>query len=286
MKGYKSSNKHRHRRRRTRHEAASSIGRAWRNRKRRKIGLVQRTVTANRRSISSLRKTQEIKEKGDQVATVGASPDTWAGQQFRLQADYRGETTTGIPAIVNPLWLNKGTDANDRIGNWVQMTSLSYHVQIDAETGTLAASSNRVGMLVVLDTSPMGTGSSAANLYQYAGVTPLPNTGSLLDPHGSTNDYPWLMFKNKGTTTGPDARYKILRHHKGIIQPQAEGAVKFKSVIFSDSVKAPYKLNYDDSASGDALPQNQRLLFFFYSDSVVFPAPQVNGFARLRFRDA
>lgn len=290
MKGYKGSHKRHTRRGRSRREAASSIGRAWRARKRRKVGLVQRTVTANRRGLSILRKSQEIKVKGDQVAVAGNPPATWAGQQFRFQADYRGETNSvaGTKAIVNPLWLSAGTGSDQRIGNWIQMTSLSYHVEILCETGAVAASSNRVGMFVVLDTAPLadGAGSTpAANLYNYTGAG-APNTGSLLNAFGTNNDKPWLMFKNKATTTGPDARYKILRHHKGIVQPQAEGAVKFNSVIFSDSIKAPYKLNYADPATGNALPQNQRLLFFCYSDSAVFPAPTFNGICRLRYRDA
>ncbi len=282
-------NRRHHKSRRNR--AATSIARAWRNRKRAKIGLVQRTVTANRRALSMLRKKPEVKEKGDQLAIANVQPDTWNGQVWRFQADNKGETTGGTPAIVNPLYLEKGDGDNERIGSRITLTSLSYHVQIDCEEGALAATSNRVGMLVVLDRQPLSTlGAGGARiLYNYTG-TAQSTSGALLDAFGATNTSPWLMFKNKATCEGPDPRFKILKHHKGIVQPQAAGSVRFNSVVFSGSIKGNYNFNYDVvgdplNPTDNTLPMNQRLLFYFYSDSVVFPAPQVNGFARLRYRD-
>ncbi len=270
-------------RRRTRKSSGSSISKAWKARKRKKEGLVQRTVTANRRAISSLRKAPEVKEMSQFTCVPNVIPDYYPGQQFRVQADNQGLDNTGTPVIINPLYLKQGSESFNRLGDWVTMTSLSYHVQFNAETGPTAASSNRVGMIVVLDTEPMGTAVGAGvKLYNTAWTPTLSDSGQLLDPQGTANTSPWLMYKDKDNTTGPSARFKILRHHKGIIQPQAAGSVRFNSVVFSGSIVAPYKFVYQEEA---ILPSNQRILLFLYSDSASLPAPAAEGYCRFRFRD-
>lgn len=266
------------------HKAASSIASAWRRRKRAKVGLVQRTVTANRRRLSILSKGPEVKENlGSTWALPGAAPNQYAGQQFRTGPNIAGVDSTGVPTVINPLAISRGTGPNNRVGTWVKMTSLSYKIQVNCETGALAADSNRVGVIVVLDTAPLT--SPAPNLN-----ATVSNDGTLLGTGGAAgNTSPWLQFKYKGTTTEPDARYKILKHHRGIVQPQAAGSTKFTSLVFHGSIKSPYKFEYPPLSTGIApdqnLPTNQRILLFCYSDSVVFPAPQFTGFCRFRFRD-
>lgn len=271
-------------RKRTRKSTGSSLSKAWKARKRKKEGLVQRTITANRRAISVLRKAPEVKEMSRHVAVPGVVPSQYAGQQFRVQADNQGLDNAGIPAVVNPLYLEEGSDSHEREGDWITMTSLSYVVKLTCETGPTAATSNRVGMIVVLDTEPEATAPNASvKLYNPAWTPTLNDTGQLLDPQGTTNVSPWMMFKDKGNTLGPSARYKILRHHKAIVQPQAAGSVRFTEAMFEGSIVAPYKFNYD--GPGGLLPINQRILLFFYSDSAALPAPAAEGYCRLRYRD-
>jgi len=262
------------------HRAASSIGAAWRRRKRAKVGLVQRTVTANRRRLSILAKAPEVKENlGSTWALPGTAPNQYSGQQFRTGPNIAGVDAAGVPTIINPLALARGTTDNTRLGNWVKMTSLSYKVQCDCETGPIAATTNRVGLIVVLDTAPLT--SPAPNLN-----ATVSNDGSLLGTGGAVgNTSPWLQFKYKGTNTPPDNRYKILKHHRAIVQSEVAGSTRFKSVVFHGSIKSPYKFEYATGDGGETLPTNQRILLFCYSDSVIFPAPQFTGFCRFRYRD-
>lgn len=277
----------RYRGRKSAHGHASTIQRAWRRRKRRKTGLVSRTVLANRKTIQKLNKRPEIKviEDHEAVAAPPAPGVPWMGQFFRLTANRDGQTTLPTTdAVVKPLYLGNPTVggaggatalSNQRIGDWVTLRSLTYKVQVDAETGVTAANFNRVGMLIVLDRDP---------------TSPTPNlngvvsndTGTLLDGQ-SLEAY--LKFPKKENCIGKEARYKILKHHRGIVQPQAAGANRMPNLVWTGVIKAPYKLQYNGN-NQPKLPRNQNILMFFYSDSATFPAPQFTGYCRYRFTDS
>ena len=137
----------RYRGRKSAHGHASTIQRAWRNRKRRRTGLVSRTVLANRKKLQKISRRPEIKVIEDIEATAAQTPIPWTGQFFRLTANRDGQTTLPTTnAVVQPLYLRQGTSttypagsAARRIGDWVTLRSLTYKVQVDAETGVTAA---------------------------------------------------------------------------------------------------------------------------------------------------
>lgn len=272
----------RYRGRKSAHGHASTIQRAWRNRRRKKTGLVSRTVLANRKRISAISKRPEIKVKENQEATsAGQGGTPWCGQYFRLVSDRNGQTTLpATEAVVQPFYLPQGSQgspagANVRQGDWVTLRSLTYKIQVDCETGVTAASFNRVGMIIVLDRDPS---SPAPNLTGYT----TNNAGTLLDGQ-SLEAY--LKFPKKENCVGKQARYKILKHHRGMVQPQAAGANRMPNLVWTGVIKAPYKLQYNGSAQPQ-LPKNQNILMFFYSDSLTFPAPQFTGYTRFRFTDS
>ncbi len=263
---------------------AGNIDAAWKAKKRKKTGLVQRTLEANRKQLKKLAKTSDVKQTTKYVAADDTTPP-WQGQIFEFQAGNAGQDVGGTNAVVCPLMLAKG-DENDKYnGDCVTLCSLSYHVEVNAETGPLAADFNRVGMIVVLDRKPQGP---EPNLNGGAGGAG-EDLGTLLTPSTpGTFVRPYLQFKNKNTTDAgdqPEPRYEILRHHKGIVQPQLAGSTRFANVIFSGQIKGQYKFQYPDRPAGAALPINKRILIFCYSDSEVYPAPVFRGYCRYRFRD-
>jgi len=267
------------RRHRLPHGHASTIQRAWRYRRRRKTGLVPRTVLANRKAIAKVSRRPEIKVIDDHEATAADAPVPWTGQYFRLTANRDGQTTLPTTnAVVQPLYLElaqANAGANKRIGDWVTLRSLTYKIQVDREVGATAANFNRVGCIIVLDRDPT---SPSPNLN---GVV-ANDTGTLLDGQ-SLEAY--LKFPKKETNIGKEARYKILKHHRGMVQPQAAGACRMPNLVWTGVIKAPYKLQYNSNAT-PRTPRNQNILMFFYSDSVAFPAPQFTGYCRYRFTDS
>lgn len=273
----------RYRGRKSAHGHASTIQRAWRARRRRRTGLVSRTVLANRKKIQKIARRPEIKVVEDNEATAAQTPVPWAGQYFRLTANRDGQTTLPTTnAVVQPLYLElaaasggQNAGAKYRIGDWVTLRSLTYKIQVDAETGATAANFNRVGMIIVLDRDPT---SPAPNLN---GVV-ANDTGTLLDGQ-SLEAY--LKFPKKENCIGKEARYKILKHHRGMVQPQAAGANRMPNLVWTGVIKAPYKLQYNEN-NAPRTPRNQNILMFFYSDSVTFPAPQFTGYTRFRFTDS
>lgn len=264
---------------------AGNIDAQWAAKKRKKTGLVQRTLEANRKQLKKLAKTPDVKQQTQKQATDVDTPP-WQGQQFSLQPNVNGVDVGGQNAVVNPLVVEQGSTDDTFSGNEVTLCSLSYHVEVNAETGPLAADYNRVGMIVVLDRKPLGP---EPNLN--GGAAQAEDLGTLLTPSlPGTFIRPYLQFKNKNTTDAgdqPEPRYEILRHHKGIVQPQLAGSTRFANVIFSGSIKGQYKFQMPPRRTGANgwLPSNKRILIFCYSDSTVFPAPVFTGYCRYRFRD-
>lgn len=265
---------------------AGDIDAAWAAKKRKKTGLVQRTLEANRKQLKKLAKTADVKQQLSITANDTTTPP-WQGQVFSLQADVGGQDVGGTNAVVCPLAISRGETNSEFNGDEVTLCSLSYHVQVDAETGPLAADFNRVGMIVVLDRKPQGPEPNLNGGPAGTGE----DLGTLLTPLSGTTIVPYLQYKNKNTTDAGDQaepRYEILRHHKGIVQPQLAGSTRFANVIFSGSVKGQYKFQYPDRGAlpnAPLIPINKRILIFCYSDSSVFPAPVFTGYCRYRFRD-
>lgn len=258
-------------------KAAGSIQKAWRKRNRRKKGgLVVRTAQSNRRAIRAIKKNTEVKVLED----TNAIGPLYQGQYFTLDAGTDGRTTLGIEAIVSP-WcgMAQGTAFDQRVGDWVTMHSLTYKIQVDCENinAPLAAESNRVGCLIVIDRDP---DSVAPNLNN--GGTTVSTPGTLL--HNLTlQQLPYLSYQDLNNCGGPEARYKVLRHLKGTVQQQKDGATRFISLVWNGTLKSKYKVKYPNGAR---CPTNQSLRFFFYSDSVLAPGPTFTGYMRFRYKDA
>lgn len=80
-----------------RRRAAGSIQKAWRNRKRRKIGLVQRTLMANRQALSRIKKSFTTKVQQDEQALPA---NDWDGQyNDNLIVDNDGQETSTTTAF-------------------------------------------------------------------------------------------------------------------------------------------------------------------------------------------
>lgn len=273
--------KRRHRRKRASHRsgASSDLSSAWKKRNRRaKGGLVTRTAESNRRAIKKLRHNVETKL----LENVVAQAPLFAGQIVAIDADNRGESQPGDPAIWRPLRaLTEGASQRQRIGNHVTLQRLQYRVEVFPETGAIASEYNRVGMIIVLDTDP--TNSNLPNLNNSNATTVTP--GTLLQNVAAVpgDQPPYQQYQNVYTCGSTDSRYKVLRHHKGKVQQQAAGATRFPTTVFSGVIDSKYKLMYENTRNTLV---NQELLFFMYSDSGTFPAPRFVGYARYWYKDA
>lgn len=258
-----------------RNAAAKRIGAAWRQRNRkRKGGLVSRTTQANRRAIKSLKRSIETNMIEDVNANAG---NRYSGQWLEsTQVDNLGEDTTGLPLVMRPFHgVSEGDGSNERHGDKIKMTSLTYRAEFTATGGIVPDTFNRCGMLVVRDLQP-GATAVAPNL-QGASGTGAVNQGTLLTGESNLGH---LLFQNLDTN-GEHGRYKILKHHKCVVQPVSATSVRSPSAVINNTLTLPYTLRYDGTA-----PINQQILFFFYSDSGSVPHPSVQVYCRFRYKDA
>lgn len=255
------------------HSAARSLQRAWRARKRRKTGLLSRTAQSNRRAIKQIKKNFETKMVEEHTAVLG---NRFRGQSLQdTQLNINGWSGTGY-VVVNPLGgIPEGTGANERVGDWIKLKSLTYRVKITATTGLVPDTHNVCGCIVVLDrepdAQPPNVRTSSETLYT-------PDKGTLLSGQAVEPD---MMFQNLDTC-GKSLRYKVLKHHKLMVQPVANTSVVKPERTITATIKSPYKIRYDPTSG---FIQNQRLLFFFYSSSTTAPHPTFNFKSRVRYTD-
>ena len=274
--------------------AASTIQRAWRKRKRRRRGgLVPRTALANRRAIKRLNRSVET----NMIENVPATPVTlFGGQYFRPTAITNlGQDTAGNDVVWKPFrGMGKGVNSDQRTGDVITMKSLSYKIVCKSNATMVADTYNRVGCIIVLDTEPHqpipANVASQPNLCNGSSGSPWNsvNGGTLMrGENGFTNaDMSWL---NMDRCSGPKKRFKVLKHHKCYLQYGGNGAYK-PLHYFKGTLKYKYRIRYtkqDPTVAGTEInPDNQELLFFFYSDSTLVPHPTVSGTCRLRYKDA
>lgn len=253
----------------------STISKAWKSKKRTKTSLAQRTMLANREAIKKLKGTIETNMVESNNATLA---NRYSGQWFANETvDIKGQNSTNIPLVMRPLrGVVQGTTSADRSGDKVSMNSLTYRVAFTATSGAVPDAHNNCGMLVVLDRCP---NTQAPNLMGGAPGGTVPDAGTLL---GGQSSNAYLMFQNL-ETCGKDNRYKILKHHKFLIQPVVSSSVSRPIHTINNTLKLPYTIQY---APGGGVPTNQELLFFFYSSSAVAPHPTVSVYCRYRFKDA
>ncbi|AXQ66069.1 MAG: putative capsid protein [Cressdnaviricota sp.] len=278
-----------------RNRAQRTIASAWRARnRRRKGGLIPRTVKANRKAIKSIKSNTEI----NFISNVLATPAVEFGGQVLRQTNL---TNTGLDAASgrNLVWkpwrgMGKGVNSNQRNGDVVTMSSLTYKIKVAPATGALTDGYNEVGCYIVLDTSPNDAADSLPNLCNGTAAAPaIPfastNKGTLLTGDSSFQTA-MENYLNMDTCAGSSPRYKVLKHHHCYVQPVAAGSTLMPIKYFTGTIKSPYKVRYNqqdaDVPGTEIKPVDQELLFFFYSDSAVTPHPSVQASCRFRYRDA
>lgn len=222
----------------------------------------------NKRAISSINSKIENKVVQSVTATVA---NRYGGQKIgATQVDNNGEDASGVQLIVRPFsGMGNGALQSQRNGSQVQMTSLTYKILFESE----ALNHNIMGCLIVLDRSPTATGPSLST----GGAD-----GIILDGSSSLQ---YLRYQSMDNCSGPDARFKVLKHIRAKVQSTAAGSTWPPQVLKSGTISGKYIVRYK-SPQGSIEPQNQQILFCFYSDSTAVPHPQVSLYTRFRFKDA
>ena len=299
-------------RRFTRASAARSIARAWRVKKRRRTGLTTRTVLANRRQIRQIKKATETKVMQNVQATQA---NAFNGQYCdNIIVDKDGvDTVANLPFAPDLINCPQGTKSDERVGDWIQLKSLTMHYCITA-TPNLRIPDCHFELFVILDREPLTACSllgAADGLLQLESAQPAPDNAAM------------LAFQSLKTTGGKEGRYKILARKKhrlsnftpygstvppiqtsqggqpgntfGVVTrvAYAENCPRSMSkqypgyVSGSINLKLAHKINFGDDASVD--PQNQtiRLLAFQCSPAGYSqPACNLQYYTRIRYKDA
>lgn len=241
--------------------AASKIQRAWANKKRKKVGLVQRTLERNYQQIRKLKKAPERKY----IENVTSS------QHLSGDVDSTGVNSAGLVQRLNLCsGIARGNDVNQRNGNEVTMKRMTIHVLFQPPTGVLAESANRCTAILVHDKEPLGSGG-------------LPTVQELYknEVYNTLN----TAFLNPITVGGAgqsEKRYKILQR-KTIWVGSHPNCMPEGYMTLSSS--SPYKINYGDEGTAAAFGLNQTLRLFLYSDSTAAPHPRFKINARFSYTD-
>ncbi len=298
---------HKRRRRRRGYGGTRNLAKTLRARQRKKVGLNTRVTLANRQQIRKLSKATETK-MNDRIQ--GEPVNDFDGQfQDSIVVDKDG---VDVPSnqVFSPslLRLTQGDGAYQRIGQWVQMKSLTMKYCITSDIGS--GPDQRMYMMLVLDREgDRGSGSSLADVLNLFAVAPPP-----------ANQYA-LAFQNLNNT-GKDGRFKILwkKSHKlsswrqtaanvgSIVTNPAVSAgttygnvtrtnynnYQFTSAQYPErvygsvTIKRPYKLNYTDEGT-ERSPENQTIRLYAWSESTQTPDGSravLQYYCRFRFKDA
>ena len=295
---------HRRRRRGRRSYPKRNLAKTLRNRTRKAVGLNTRVTLANRQQIQKINKQINTK-MADNIQAVQANQ--FDGQfQNNITVGIAGnENTAAIPFSPSLLRLQSGADSWSRVGDWVQMKSLTmkYCITADDRSGAF----QRIYMMLVLDQrGTSGNGCSVGDVLKLTSAVPPP-----------ANRFA-LAFQNLDNT-GKNGRFKILwKKHHTVSQrlyttdtvPQTTAPVPAtpppvaqvtyqqagvsqkvypNRVYGSVTIKRPYKLNYGIENT-EKSPENQTIRLFAWSESQDNPADgsraQLQYYCRFRFKDA
>lgn len=283
------------------HTSRSSISKAWKAKKRKKIGLVQRTLMANRQNLKRLKKTITTQVQADEQALPANDFD---GQyNDNLVVDNDGvEATSNLPYSPSLLRLPFGGPTG-RKDAWVQMKSLTMKYCISAGPRFI---NQRITLMLVLDT----------NFTDLIGNINLSSiltfTGATVGPPSNKYD---LSFGNLDTIGGPSGRFKVLwkkthtvstnavldtvtvpaitQQNVGTIMRPAYDNQSWVAraypgrVYGSVTIKRPYKLNYGQGNTTKN-PDNQTLRLFAFSTAegaLGGSGAQIQYYCRFRFKD-
>jgi len=241
--------------------AASKIQRAWAAKKRKKVGLVQRTLDRNYQQIQRLKKAPERKYL-----------DNTPGQIQSGDVDIDGETTAGAPVRLNLCsGVANGNEENQRIGRTVTMKRMTCHVHFIPPTGLAGESANRCTAILVHDKEPLASGGlpKVQDLYDLTSLQATLNTA-------------FYSPVNVGGTGQSESRFNVLSRKTIWVgsQPNCmpEGYLTLSST-------APYKIDYGDLHDGSSHGVNQTLRLFLYSDSAVTPHPRYSVNCKFSYTD-
>lgn len=243
------------------YSAQKSIGKAWRNYKRRKTPLVQRTVLANRKQIKQLKGQKEVKYLAN----------TTNNQILQGDVDEDGANSTGVPIRLNLCsGLQTGPGKNQRIGSQVTVKRITCHVKFSPPSGIAAESANRCTALLVHDKEPEGQSVLVQDLYD-------------LTPTGSDLNTAFYSPHTVGGKNQSEKRYQVLARRTIWVGSQPNCMPEGYLTL---SVRAPYKIDYGTVTDGSSHGINQTLRLFLYSDSAVAPHPRFNAQCKFSFTDA
>lgn len=309
---------------RAHHAAARSISRAWRIRKRRKSSLLARTALANRRRIQRLSKDIETKVFDGTVASLSTQYQTGLANNDGVVVGADGRWLdiqspspypNGVFAVNLLGGLDTGAGANNRIGQWIHMRSLTLKYCLSADGRT---ADSWYGIMLVLDRQPTVAPTGLAQVLKRQTSQPFQG-----------NDY-MLAFQNLDTT-GKEGRFKILYHKKhrmaardttengATVPPITTTAAGTTPDVYGDTnrmqylalnsvgamtggrntiygsitLKTPYKIQYGVRLAS-TVPQNQTIRLYAYQVGRFDEnAPSAGGAqtelqwnGRFRFKDA
>jgi len=293
------------RRRRVRH-SGRPINSAWKVRRKRRTGLVQRTLLSNRRQIRDIKKCQETKMVENWVAT---DQNEYEGQAIDdLKPNNLGEDTAVSPAqpfAGKLLKVVQGTASDQRIGSWIHMKSLTIKYCIRATA--VRERQQTVWLMLVLDKNPVESTPQLGDVlssYATQQTTPPTNRFALayqnLDKTGLKNRYV-ILWKKKHTVshdynTGASVQVPAITQENvgDVMRPaytptQACYTSPPSRVYGSHTITNRYKLNYgastNDTPSGETTPLNQQIVLFAWTDYVSNAYPTVQYYSRFRFHD-
>lgn len=291
------------RRRYNRSTAASTIGRAWRSKlKRRAGGLVSRTALSNRRNIRAMKKCIETKMISNVQCVSGNEFDGQFCQN--LVVDNIGtDAISGLPFCADLLGgLVQGAGSNDRVGAWMHLKNITMHYAVTCDQRSPQAYMN---LLLVHDSEPQAA-NDLTDLLQLESASPLPD------------NWTQLAFQNLDVT-GKENRYKILWRKTHVLsapslvvngtipaitqaavgdemQPAHDGNYYVQSgskeyplaAYGAKTWKFQYKINYGTADAADR-PQNQSIKLFAFQtapEGFGIPRCRLDYHCRVRFQDA
>lgn len=287
-----------------RSRAASKIGRAWRNRKRRKTGLVARTALSNRRQIRQMNKSVETKVLQD---TQAIPAQQFSGQYAdSISVDNTGqEVGAAIPFAGDLLHCNQGSGNDERVGQWIQLKSLTMHYCIYAPPATPTQDA-WYELFVVLDRSPtLGASlTGAEGVLWLSSAAPAPNNKLA------------LAFQNLAET-GKKGRFKILARKRHRLSNYVNVAIAVPPILTavngtssnrdtymnqtagqtpksypeyvqgSINLKLSHKINYGPDVSVQPTNQTIRVMAFQCNPAgLAQPRCVLQYYTRIRYKDA
>lgn len=276
-----------------RNYSARTIQQAWRRRKRAKVSLVTRTVTANRRNIRRINRKIEVKYLDNFLI---ATPINLFQGQFMTRyvgVDIDGEELGGVSVGLQPLvGMVGGTQDDQKVGNNVTLKRITFRYSVRAGYCTAIPpqqilpeeQQQYVTFAVIHDDAPDGT---------------LPKWPAIFKASTGADhlQHPQNVFLNVDNV-GKTSRYRVLKTHTVQVQVnQKYYATSSENALLAPTqtslkrgsfhVQAPYLIKY----GGTQTPMNQNIYVIACSnvikntDQNALNMPEICLNARVAYKD-